>query len=198
MIYSLLSLTIVLMLAAIPASAREISSLADCANKVFAEINRTQKWSGKPPNGCQARVAVEKRPSGVFVAVWAFEHAESGWTMTAFSGAMDYSEIADKKELALAGKDIMARAVRLERCLNSITTVNDPLECLDRATRSYHVGEEIGSGTRRLVWLNDNGRHAVVQYGSGAASTVQAPPADLFNGESVRPGMAVNLHLKLK
>ena len=192
--YRIPLLTVALLLISFPVAAREITALADCTVKVFKEINRTRKWSGKPPVGCQAQVAVEKRPGGVFVAAWLVERADGGWISSAFSGAMDYGEIADKKVLAQAGRDMVARAGRLERCLNSIKSVNDPLECRDRATRSHLAGEESGTETRRLVWLDDTGRHAVVEYAFGTTSATPSPPADLFNGESVLPGVIVELH----
>ena len=172
---------------ALPAAASEITDLADCTKKVFSEINRTKKWTDKPLDGCRGRVAVEKRSDGVFVAAWSVARAEGGWIMTAFSGAMGYAEIADKKALALAAKDITLRAVRLERCLNSILTVNDPLECRDRATKVYRVNEEIGTEMRRLLWLDDDGRHTVVEYVSGPTSGATMQPVELLGGGSSSP-----------
>jgi hypothetical protein len=177
----------VCMCAAVPAAASEVTDLADCTKKVFNEINRTRKWSGKPLDGCKGHVAVEKRPGGVFVAAWSVERAEGGWIMTAFSGAMGYAEIADKQALARAAKDITSRAIRLERCLNSILTVNDPLECRDRSTKVYHVSEEAGTEIRRLVWLDDDGRHTVVEYVSGSTSVSMVQPVELLNGASSSP-----------
>jgi hypothetical protein len=193
--YMLLFLTGALLCSTIPASGQDIPRLAECTVKVFREINLTQKWSGKPPAGCPEKIVVEKRSSGVFVTAWSVDRAEGGWVRTAFAAAMNYAEIAGKTPLAKAGKDVMARAVRLERCLNSINTVNDPLDCRDRAVKSYIAGEITGTETKRLVWLDDNGRHTVVEFAFGTSSATPTPPVDLFNGENVLPGMIIDLHL---
>jgi hypothetical protein len=194
MISRIVLLTMLCLATALPVGADGISTLAACTSKVFVEISRTRTWSGKPPHGCTASIAVEKRPGGIFVAAWASERTEGGWTMSAFSGAMDYVEIADKKDLVLAGTDLTARAVRLERCLNSIRAYNDPLECRDRSTTSSLVGERFGNEVRGLVWLDDTGRHAVVEYAFGSDSSTPPLPADLFNGEFLRPGTVIDLH----
>lgn len=178
-----------------PASAADITSLAGCATRVFDEINHTHKWSGKTPAGCSAEVAVEQHPDGVFVTIWAIENAGNGWVRTAFSAAMGYDEIARKKELAKANRDIMARAGRLGRCLNSIIKVNDPLECRDHATKSYLVGEETGTENKRLIWLDDNGRYAVAEYSFGDTEATPDPPADLFSTPPLPPGTILDLHL---
>jgi hypothetical protein len=181
--------------AGLPASAADITSLAGCATRVFDEINRTHKWAGKTPVGCSAEIAVEQRPDGVFVTTWAFENAGAGWVRTAFTAAMGYDEIARKKELVKANRDIMARAGRLDRCLNSIITVNDPLECRDHATKSYLVGEETGTENQRLIWLDDNGRHTVAEYSFGDTESTPDPPADLFSSPPLPPGTILDLHL---
>jgi hypothetical protein len=177
------------------ALAADVSLLAGCTNKVFDEINRTRKWSGKAPAACPATIVVEKRTDGVLVTAWATRSAEGGWVRTAFSGAMGYGEIARKKELAKAGRDIMARAKRLERCLESINTANDPLECRDRATKSYSAGEESGVENDRIVWLDDDGRHTVVEYAFGNTDATPSSPADLFNGQQLPPGTIIDLHM---
>ena len=192
--YALL-LALALMLVATEAVASDISLLAGCTNKVFNEINRTHKWSGKAPAACPATIVVEKRTDGVLVTAWAIRSVEGGWVRTAFSGAMGYGELARKKELAKAGRDIMARAKRLERCLDSINSVNDPLECRDRATKSYTAGEESGVENDRIVWLDDDGRHTVVGYAFGNATSTPGPPADLFNGQQLPTGMIIDLHM---
>lgn len=184
-----------ILLTTIQARAAEITALAACANKVFTEINRTQKWSGKAPAGCGARVVVEKRPTGVFVTVWATEAAEGGWVRTAFSAGMGYAEIARKKDLAEARQDIMTRAGHLGRCLESINTVNDPLDCRDSATKSYLAGEESGIENKRLIWLDDNGRHTVAEFAYGDTEATPTPPADLMGGQPLLPGMIINLHV---
>jgi hypothetical protein len=185
----------VILLATLPASAADMTGLAACTTKVFTEINRTQKWSGKAPAGCAAKVAVEKRPSGIFIIAWGVQPTDGGWIRTAFSAGMGYAEIAVKKELARANNDIMARAGRIEHCLNSIISVNDPLECRDRATKSYLVGEETGTENKRLIWLDDNGRHTVAEYSFGTTTATPTPPADLLSGQSLPPGMTIDLHL---
>lgn len=185
----------VLMLASFPASAADMIGLAECTTKVFTEINRTQKWSGKAPSGCKARVAVEKRPSGIFVIAWGVQPTDGGWVRAAFSAGMGYAEVAVKNELVRANHDILNRAERIERCLNSIITVNDPLECRDRATKSYLAGEETGTENNRLIWLDDNGRHTVAEYSYGTTTATPAPPADLLSDQSLPPGMTIDLHL---
>lgn len=193
--YPALLLVPALMLVGTMAPAADISLLAGCTNKVFDEISRTHKWSGKAPAACPAKIVVEKRADGVLVTAWTIQNAEGGWIRTAFSGAMGYGEIAGKKELAKASRDIMARARRLERCLDSINTANDPLECRDRATRSYSAGEETGVENDRIVWLDDDGRHTVVGYAFGNTESTPSPPADLFNGQQLPPNMIIDLHL---
>ncbi len=178
-----------------PALAADIDLLADCTTRVFTEINRTHKWSGKSPDNCPASVAVEKRTDGVLVTAWIIRNVEGGWIRTAFTGAMGYAEIARKKELAKASRDIKQRAGHLGRCLDSINSVNDPLDCRDRATKSYSAGEETGIENDRVVWLDDNGRHAVVEYAFGNTSSTPGPPADLFRGQPLPPGLIIDLHM---
>jgi len=185
-----------LLLATVSVSAADIAGLAECATKVFTDINRTQKWSGKAPSGCAPGIAVEKRAAGLFVTAWANENVDGGWVRTAFSAGMGYAEIARKKELAAANHDILARARRIGRCLESINSDNDPLECRDRATKSYLVGEESGSESKRIVWLDDNGRHTVAEYSFGNTAATPTPPVDLFNGQQLPPGMIIDLHLR--
>lgn len=194
--YSVLLLIAALQLVGSIAYGQEITRLADCATKVFKEINRTGTWSGKPPASCPVQTAVEKRSGGIFVTTWAVEEVEGGWVRTGFTGAMDYGEVARGKALRQAGRDIAARARHLERCLNSIITVNDPLDCRDYATKSYLVDEESGTETKRLVWLNDNGRHTVVEYAFGTTSATPAPPVDLFSGQQLPPGTIIDLRVK--
>jgi len=186
---------LLLMLPAAEAVAADVSLLAGCTTKVFDEIRRTRKWSGKAPPACPASIAVEKRADGVVATAWVIRNADGGWVKTAFSSAMGYGEIARKKELAKASRDIMARSKRLERCLDSINTVNDPLECRDRATKSYVSGEESGEENDRIVWLDDNGRHTVVEYSFGNTTPTPGPPADLMNGQQLPPGMIIDLRV---
>lgn len=187
----------VLLLIALPAAGAEITSLAECSTKVFNEVNRTQKWSGKAPAGCTAAVAAEKRPEGLFVTVWSVEPTARGWIRAAFSSAIAYAELADKKALARANREIMARAGRLERCLESIKATNDPQECRIHATKSYRIDEVTGIENSRLIWLNDNGRHAVVEYTFGDTDESPTPPADLFEAPPLPPGVIINLFRKV-
>lgn len=187
----------VLLLVATQAAAVEVTSLAKCTTRVFDEINSTHKWSGKSPAGCTAEVAVEKRTAGVFVTAWATEPAAGGWVRIAFSAAANYAELAAKKELAKVNHDVMARAERLDNCLYSIKTINDPRECRSQATRSYLVGEETGTEDDRLIWLNDNGRYTVVEYAFGDTEETPTPPADLFEGNPLPPGVTIELYRKV-
>lgn len=193
--YPTLLLALVLMLMAAETLAADVSLLAGCTTKVFDEIRRTRKWSGKAPAACPASIVVEKRKDGVVVTTWITRNVEGGWVKTAFSGAMGYGEIARKKELAKASLDIVARAKRLERCLDSINTVNDPLDCRDRATKSYSAGEESGVENDRIIWLDDNGRHTVMEYAFGNTEPTPSPPADLLNGQQLPPGMIIDLRV---
>ena len=194
--YPLMLLALVPLLVGAQALAADISLLAGCANKVFDEIYRTHKWSGKAPAACPATIVVEKRADGVLVTVWTVRGVEGGWVRTAFSGAMGYGELARKKEVAKAGRDILARARHLERCLDSINTVNDPLDCRDRATKSYLSGEASGVENDRIIWLDDDGRHTVAGYAFGNTTATPDPPADLFNGQQLPPGTIIDLHMK--
>jgi hypothetical protein len=186
----------VFLLIGFPAHATDIVTLADCATKVFKEINKSQKWSGKAPAGCSAKIAVERRPTGLFVISWDVTEAEGGWIKTAFSAGMGYDELDRGRKLADANHDIMARAVRIRRCLDSINSVNDPLECRDHATRSYSAGEESGTENKRLIWLDDNGRHTVAEYSYGTTRATPSPPADLMGGQTLPPGIIIDLHLR--
>ena len=188
----------VLVLVSTPAAAVEVTNLAECATKVFDEINSTRKWSGKPPAGCAAEVAVEKRTDGVFVTAWATEPAAGGWVRIAFSAAAGFTELAAKKELVKANRDVMARAGRLERCLFSIKTFNDPQECRSRATKSYLVGEETGTEDDRFIWLDDSGRYTVVEFAFGDTEETPTPPADLFEGNPIPPGVNIELYRKVE
>lgn len=192
--YRLLAMAMAYMLIALPAAGADIEALARCTTKVFNEINLTRKWSGKAPDGCTATVAVEKRSDGIFVAAWAVESTTGGWVRTAFSSAAGYAEMADKKALARANRDIMNRAARLGRCLDSIIAVNDPLECRTHATKSYLVDEVTGTEHNRLIWLDDNGRHTVVEYSFGDTEATPTPPADLFEGNPLEPGVIIHLY----
>lgn len=178
----------------IPAQGVELQPLADCSIKVFREINRSHVWSGKQPKGCAAGIYVDKRPEGIFVTTWNSNNTESGWVRVSLSAAMGFPEVSDRKTLEKAGHDITARVARIERCLDSIIRVNDPLECRDNATKTYSAGEETGVEYKRSIWLDDNGRHSVVEYAYGDARASVSPPAELFGGAALPPGMDLNIH----
>jgi len=187
--------TLTVLAISLPAQALELRPLADCTIKVFREINRSQVWSGKPPVGCMVEIYVEKRPAGIFVTTWNSSRSEHGWERISLSVAMGFYEVADRKSLERAGHDITARTARIERCLDAIIRVNDPLECRDHATKSYLAGEVSGIEYDRQIWLDDNGRHSVVDYAYGDSSAFVSPPADLFSGPALPPGTRLNLHL---
>jgi hypothetical protein len=108
---------------------------------------------------------------------------------------MGFFEVADRKTLEKAGHDITVRAARIERCLNSIIRVNDPLECRDYATKTYSAAEEIGIEYKRSIWLDDNGRHSVVEYAYGDTRVTVSPPVDLFGGPALPPGTDLHIHV---
>jgi hypothetical protein len=138
---------------------------------------------------------VEKRPAGIFVTAWNSGSSKHGWERVSLSVAMGFYEVANKKSLEKAGRDITVRAARIERCLNEIIRVNDPLECRDRATKSYLAGESTGIEYERQIWLDDNGRHSVVDYAFGDTNKAVSPPADLFGGPALPPGTNLNVHI---
>ncbi len=165
--YSALLLALALMLVGTAALAADIPLLAGCTNKVFDEIHRTHKWSGKAPAACPATIVVEKRTDGVLVTTWATRSAEGGWVRTAFSGAMGYGEIASKKELARPAAISWPGPGVLNAAWIRSTRSTTRLECRDRATKSYAADEESGVENDRIVWLDDDGRHTVVEYAFG-------------------------------
>jgi hypothetical protein len=175
----------------IQAQALELQPLATCTVKVFKEINRTRAWSGKRPEGCLADIYVEKRANGIFVTAWYRGTSEQGWTRVSLATAMGFFEVADNKSLEKAALDLTARSTRIERCLNSIIQINDPLECRDSATKTYSAGDETGIEYKRLVWLDDDGRHVVAEHAYGSTRTTNSPPADLFRGPALPSGVYV-------
>ncbi len=180
-----------LLLGSSSAYASDVNRLAACSVKIFKEINRTQKWSGKPPAGCPSTIAVEKRPDGAYVTVWHIEWVNGGWVNTAFSAAEGFWEIADKKGLARANRDIMSRAGRLGKCLDSIIASNDPRECRQKVIKSYNAGDVMGTEMQKTVWLDDNGRYAVVEFTYGDSVTEPSVPADIIETPIVPPGAII-------
>ena len=184
------------LLAGRPAFAVDLGQLASCTTAVFSEIHHTRAWSGKVPSECPAGVRVDKYTDGVLVTAWARSGSPGGEVLTAFSVLMTYPEIAASKALASATRDVAARSRHLEQCLNSILTVNDPLDCRYKATKEYSVGETTGTERRWLVWLDDAGRQGLVEHLAGDIVLTPDPPVDLYQGEPLPPG--IDLHLLLR
>jgi len=185
---------VISLLSATLSHASDVNALAACNVKIFEAINKTGKWSGKPPAGCPATVALEKRREGIFVTSWKTQEVEGGWVSTAFSSALGYGEIATKKDLEAANHDIMSRAGRLGRCLDSILSSNDPLECRQRANKSYLAGESTGEENRKTIWLDDDGRHAVVEFAYGNSEMEPTEPADLLETPPLPAGMVIDVY----
>lgn len=194
--YPVMLLIAISLQAAEPASAVDLGPLAACATGVFSEINKSHAWSGRAPADCPARVTVDKYPDGALVTAWLRSGPPGAEMRTSYSVLMGYREIADAKALASANRDVLARGRRLERCLNSLVTINDPLECRYKATKEYSVGETTGTERRWLVWLDDGGRQSLVEYRYGDTITEPDPPADLYSGERLPPG--TDLHILLR
>jgi hypothetical protein len=185
---------VISLLSATLSYAFDVTALATCNVKIFEEINRTREWSGKPPAGCPATVALEKRQGGIFITSWKTQGVEGGWISTAFSSAVGYGEIATKKDLEAANHDIMSRAGRLGRCLDSIISANDPLECRQRGIKSYLAGESMGEENRKTIWLDDNGRHTVVEFSYGNSEMEPTEPADLLKTPPLPAGMVIEVY----
>jgi hypothetical protein len=184
------------LLAARPALAVELGTLVSCATSVFNEIHRTHAWSGKAPADCPARVMVDKYTDGAVVTVWSWSGPPGAAVRTTYSVLMRYPELADAKALVTANRDVKARGRRLERCLNSLITVNDPLDCRYKATKEYSVGETTGTERRWLIWPDDEGRQSLVEYLISDTVATPDPPVDLYSGEQLPPG--TDLHLLLR
>lgn len=190
---AMITAVLVFAFASPPAHASDVEELAACTVKIFKEINGTRNWSGKTPAGCPSTVAVEKRPEGVFVTIWKIEQVNGGWVNTAFSTAQGYWEVARKNDLAKANRDIMARARRLAGCLDSVIARNDPLKCGLRWSKSYHAGETTGTDIEKIIWLKDDGRHAVIEFSYGDSVTEPSEPADIIETSPLPNGMIVNV-----
>lgn len=178
------------------ASPSDLDGLAECVVNVFQEIAKTHAWSGRTKGCTIGRVVVEKRGAGVFVATWRLVKDEGNWEKLALSSALGYRELADKKILKKAIKDVKNRTKRIEKCLDSIEERNDPGECRDSAQKVYSVGEVSGVDMERTVWLNDDGRHVVLSLSYGNSAVSDTVPADLEKGPDLPPGMHIDLHLR--
>ncbi|UFS69875.1 hypothetical protein LPW11_18555 [Geomonas sp. RF6] len=188
------ALSFLLFLVPAVAGAADISSLARCSTAVFADISRTRTWSGKAP-ACCPQLSVETTASGVVVTAWGVEQGGMGWIEKGFSATMEFRELAGKKELAQATKDVLARARRLERCLESLQEVYDPLECQRKGTREYLSGEETGVEDRETLWLDDDGRACVVHYATGSSSATPTLPPTM-DGDPLPPGVNLDIYLR--
>jgi len=187
---------VISLLSASLSHASDVNALAACNVKIFEEIHKTRKWSGKPPAGCPATVALEKRREGIFVTSWKTQEVEGGWVSTAFSSAVGYGEIADRKDLKMANHEILSRAGRLGRCLDSILSTNNPLECRQRVIKSYMAGEAVGEENRKTIWLDDNGRHTVVEFAYGNSEMDPNEPADLLETPPLPAGTVIEVYPK--
>lgn len=174
----------------------ELAPLAACATSLFSEIHRTHAWSGKPPADCPARVRVDKYPDGAVATVWFWSGPPGAALRTTYSVLMRYQELAQAKALATANRDVKARGLRLERCLNSLIAANDPLDCRYKATKEYSVGEATGTERRWLIWLDDDGRQSLVEYLQSDTIPTPDQPVDLYSGQQLPPGTDIHLLLR--
>jgi hypothetical protein len=174
----------------------DLLPLADCSAKVFKEINLTKSWSGKPPEGCQAKIAVSKTSNGAQVTAWFTDVSKAEWVMTSLTVTMGYQELANSTEVAKGNKEIIARAQKLGDCLDSIVMRNDPAECRYRSSKEYYASGKIGTERHWEIWLDDDGRKSTVNYIIGDTEQIPYPPADLGPTESLPPG--TDLHLLIR
>jgi len=175
----------------------DLDGLAECVVNVFQEIAKTHAWSGRTKGCTTGRVVVGKRASGAFVTTWKLVESDGNWEKLALSAALGYRELADKKILEKAIRDVKSRTRRIEKCLNSIEERNDPGECRDTAQKVYSVGDVSGVDMERSVWLNDDGRHVVLSLSYGNSAASDTAPADLEQGPGLPPGMHIDLNLWL-
>ena len=180
-------------LAAQPAAAATVDTLASCTAKVFTEIGRTHKWSGRPPAGCPPHLAVTKLEGGALVTFWTVTGAGDGWVQTSFSAAESYQELASPNTLSAANKDVLGRGRRLSRCLQAQGTDRVPDECRMRGTKDTLVGEETGVKDISRITLSDVDRYCVVEYVVGDTIATPSEPADIETGNALPPGILIML-----
>ena len=180
-------------LAAQPAAAATVDTLASCTAKVFSEIGRTHKWSGKPPAGCPSHLAVTKHEGGALVTFWTVTRAGDGWVQTSFSAAESYEELARPDSVSAANKDVLARGRRLSRCLQTQGTTHVPDECRMRGTRETLAEEESGVKDISQITLNDTDRYCAVEYVVGDTSATPSEPADIEAGNALPPGILIKI-----
>jgi hypothetical protein len=178
--------------AASPAFPSEVEQLASCATKVFNEIGRTQKWSGKAPAGCSANVRVQKNGEGLVISAWNQEMMDEGYVRTSFSAMESFEEIARPTERAAANREIMSRAKRLSRCLQLTGSYNIPAECRSRGSKEYLAGEETGVKDVQQIQLDDQGRYASVEYVISNTMDTPTEPDEPENNE-LPPGLLLRI-----
>ncbi len=194
-IMKLLLLLLSFSLAAQPAAAATVDALSTCTAKVFSEIGRTHKWSGKPPAGCPEGLAVTKHEDGALVTFWTVTRSGDGWVQTSFSAAESYQELAHPTDLSAANKDVLARGRRLSRCLQTQGTTHVPDECRMRGSKETLASEESGVKDVSQITLNDTGRYCAVEYVVGDTIATPSEPADIDTGDALPPGIQIKILL---
>lgn len=177
-----------------PALAADVTQLASCTTKVFAEIGRTRKWSGSAQAGCFADVAVYRRGDGLLVSAWIKERRyDAGYELTRFSALESYEEMATPNRLAEANQEILERADRLTVCLEKLGTGQVPDDCQVNGRRAMVAGEETGVQDIRRILLKDGGRFTAVEH--VVADTIDTPdqPADIPTDNQIPPGVIIEL-----
>jgi len=192
-IMKLLLLLLSFGLAAQPAAASTVDTLASCAAKVFSEIGRTHKWSGKPPAGCPAGLAVTTHEDGALVTFWVVTRSGDGWVQTSFSAAESYQELAHPTSLSAANRDMLARGRRLSRCLQTQGTTQVPDECRVRGSKETMASEQSGVKEITQMTLSDTDRYCAVEYVVGDTIATPPEPADIETGDTLPPGILIKL-----
>lgn len=182
-----------LILAAQPAAAATVDTLASCTAKVFSVIGRTHKWSRKPPAGCPAGLAVTKHEDGALVTFWTVTRSGDGWVQTSFSAAETYEELAHPNSLSAANRDVLARGRRLSRCLQTQGTTHVPDECRMRGSKETLASEESGVKDISQITLSDMDRYCAVEYVVGDTIATPSEPADMETGSALPPGIQIKL-----
>ena len=181
-------------LLALPASAADVAQLASCTTKVFSEIGRTGKWSGNPPAGCFADIAVYRRGDGLLASAWIKEQRYDGeFELTRFSALESYQEVAKPKKMAEANREILARAKKLAVCLTNIETSQIPDDCQVNRSRDLVAEEETGVQDIDRIRLKGGGRYTAVEH--IVADTIDTPdqPVDFPTDNQLPPGVIIKL-----
>jgi len=175
------------------ALASDVEQLASCTTKVFNVIARTRKWSGTAPAGCGARVTVLKEADGVLVSASRLISENDGWERISFAASESFREIASPKNLAAANRDIMARAKKLARCLDTLGTEKFPANCTSRGSKNLVADEESGEIEVTDLALNDAGRPVLLQYQVGDTVSTPTEPAEEPAGNALPQGMDLRI-----